>query len=437
MEWIIMSDELEHAGKRGMHWGERNYQRKDGTWTPLGLKLRRLREGFSGPSRGAAPKAESTSKKEASREQADRESYIKKMERHEQEKQNALASGNAKKIAKYQSELSPEEVEDAISRINMMTRLDQAKEAQSKVKTDRLNRIVNTSKTALNGVVDIYDTTAAVANATGLIEKELPVIFKEQKRKGVTMFDRGREQRVQRGTATDEEERSYINDRSRRLERGTLSDEEQENYRRTIEDRQAHNVASERERADLERMNEQTRQRNRSILTPRANEYSRDEAESRNRQAATTAANADRLRNLHTAAREAYGDNDPRTTELANAADAMTNLSVIAADRAGRYNAANPTVRDNLRSSTRRQIDRAVNSDAAYRRARTPDEIRERDAELANRARQIDEAYSAVSNIDMDSINNRFSNLDNLASATPGSIAWQRERDRLRNTPPA
>lgn len=51
MEWIIMSDELEHAGKRGMHWGERNYQRKDGTWTPLGLRLRRIREGGSGSKR--------------------------------------------------------------------------------------------------------------------------------------------------------------------------------------------------------------------------------------------------------------------------------------------------------------------------------------------------------------------------------------------------
>lgn len=51
MEWIIMSDELEHSGKRGMHWGERNYQRKDGTWTPLGLRLRRAREGTSASKR--------------------------------------------------------------------------------------------------------------------------------------------------------------------------------------------------------------------------------------------------------------------------------------------------------------------------------------------------------------------------------------------------
>lgn len=71
MEWIIMSDELEHAGKRGMHWGERNYQRKDGTWTPLGLRLRRIREGSSGSKRKASPDAQ---------KRADRKNEIKNLQ---------------------------------------------------------------------------------------------------------------------------------------------------------------------------------------------------------------------------------------------------------------------------------------------------------------------------------------------------------------------
>lgn len=71
MEWIIMSDELEHSGKKGMHWGERNYQRKDGTWTPLGLRLRRAREGTSDSKRKPSADAQ---------KRADRKNEIKNLQ---------------------------------------------------------------------------------------------------------------------------------------------------------------------------------------------------------------------------------------------------------------------------------------------------------------------------------------------------------------------
>lgn len=32
------SDELRHYGAKGQKWGQRNYQNKDGTWTPEGQK---------------------------------------------------------------------------------------------------------------------------------------------------------------------------------------------------------------------------------------------------------------------------------------------------------------------------------------------------------------------------------------------------------------
>lgn len=442
MEWILIkAEDIEHSGKKGMHWGERKYQNKDGTWTPLGLKLRRMREGFD---RRKERAEEEKSNKLAKKQEAKDQKLMTKMlnkearaeakaQKHELDKQKALASGKASKIAKYQSELTPEEVETAISRINLMTRMDQAKEAQAKVGTDKLNRVTSTVRNTANNVVDVYDTAAAVANATGLIEKELPVIFKDQKRKGVTMFDRGRERRVQSGTATDQEERELMNERSRRLERGDLNDRERDSYRQMLEGRQSRGEASDRDRADLARMNEQDRNRQRSILTPRPEDYNREEADARNRQAATTAANADRLRRLHNAASETYGDDDPRTVELSNASEAMTNLAGIAQDRAGRYNAANPNVRSNMRYKARRSVDRAISNDAVYRRARTQEERNARDNELAERARRVDEAYSAVGNIDMEAINRRFSSLDHLANEDPGSIAWRRERDRLRS----
>ena len=45
-------DCLYHSGRKGMHWGERNYQNPDGTWTELGKARRRKGYGTTGRSGG-------------------------------------------------------------------------------------------------------------------------------------------------------------------------------------------------------------------------------------------------------------------------------------------------------------------------------------------------------------------------------------------------
>ena len=408
-------NELYHHGIKGQKWGIRRFQNPDGTWKFAGLVRRKKME-----------------RSDDVKKQKQAETDERRAKKHEQKKQEALASGKASKIAKYRSELTDAEVEKAINRINMQTRMDQAIEAQKKVGTDRLNRITNTVKTTANNVVDVYDTGAAIANATGLLEKELPVIFKDQKRKGVTLFDRGLEQRVAKGTASTEERQQYDRDRSARSDRGTLSNRETAQYRQELERRERSNDITEADASRLSAMRARERERQRSIMTPRAEDYSREEADNRNRQAQVTSSNADRLRRMANAASDVYGENDSRTQELRSAQSAMMDAAAITQARAERYNAANPNVRSNMTSKAKRIVDRNVRSDAVYKRARTPEEREARDAELHRRAEEVDRALSGVRDIDMDALTSRYSDLANLGNETPGSITYRNRVQELK-----
>lgn len=399
-------DELYHHGIKGMHWGIRRFQLRDGTWTNRGLKRREKLE----------IKDDIKRQKNQAKEDKKEEREFKKTQKHEEKKQAALASGKASKIAKYRSELSDEEVEKAISRINMQTRMDQAIEAQKKVGTDKLNRITNTVKTTANNVVDIYDTAAAVANATGLLEKELPVIFKDQKRHGVTISDRGLEQRVARGTATDEERRRYDSDRSARERMGTLNDRERTQYREELERRERRGSASQTDTENLNSIRESERERQRSILTPSRADFSRERADSLNRQAEVIGNNSDRFLRYARAASDIYGANDPRTQELNRAASAYNSARAIAETRAGNYNAGDPNVRSGFTKKYNKAVDKAIKNDAAYKRAKTSEERARRDAELRRRTQEVDDAYSALRNLDPDALMNKYADLADAAS---------------------
>lgn len=123
MEWVIMSDELMHEGKRGMHWGERRYQRKDGSWTPLGLRLRREREGVKGSKRKPSGDAQ---------KRADRKNEIKNL-KSKAELDTAKA---AYKINKAQNKAA---VQEARSKTNIVK--DKAKAAANAVKNAAKEKI--------------------------------------------------------------------------------------------------------------------------------------------------------------------------------------------------------------------------------------------------------------------------------------------------------
>ena len=209
MEWIIMSDELEHAGKRGMHWGERNYQRKDGTWTPLGLRLRRMREGGSDskrkPSGDAQKRAErkneiknlqSKAELDSARaaykiNKAQNKSAVqaakagaatignkikdvtkKAVEAHKEKKreesvEDIVRSGDLNKILQSKTKLTEDELRTAVNRLRLEQDLKDVGAREKARGQETFKKFANTASDVANltkSGIDVYNNVAKVIN---------------------------------------------------------------------------------------------------------------------------------------------------------------------------------------------------------------------------------------------------------------------------------
>lgn len=209
MEWIIMSDELEHSGKKGMRWGERNYQRKDGTWTPLGLRLRRIREGVSGSKRKASPdaqkraerkneiknlrskaeldtakaaykinKAQNKSAVQAAKagaatignkikEAAKKASEVRKEKKREESVEEIVRSGDMKKILQSKTKLTDDELRAAAQRLQLEQQLSSISDKKKQSALDAYKRfadVVGTTANLTKNGISIYNNIASVLN---------------------------------------------------------------------------------------------------------------------------------------------------------------------------------------------------------------------------------------------------------------------------------
>lgn len=219
MEWIIMSDELEHSGKRGMHWGERNYQRKDGTWTPLGLRLRRAREGTSAskrkPSGDAQKRAERKNEIKNLQSKAEldnaktaykinkaqnksavqtakagaasignkiKDATKKAVEAHKEKKreesvEEIIRSGDMNKILQSKTKLTEDELRTAVNRLRLEQDLKDAGTREKARGQETIKRfagaVSDVAKFTKNGIA-IYNNIATVMNT--FLGKDLKTI---------------------------------------------------------------------------------------------------------------------------------------------------------------------------------------------------------------------------------------------------------------------
>lgn len=142
--------QLYHHGIKGMRWGIRRYQNKDGTLTAAGKK------------RQAKIQAENLEKARAAK-------AAKK--EHEAAKAEALKKGSAADILKYKDELTVEEMRTAYSRLSVEQNLSDlatknAKQVQSGM--DKISSVMNKVDQARNATekgISAYNTAAKIINS--------------------------------------------------------------------------------------------------------------------------------------------------------------------------------------------------------------------------------------------------------------------------------
>lgn len=453
MEWIIMSDELEHAGKRGMHWGERNYQRKDGTWTPLGLRLRRIREGSSGskrkPSGDAQKRAERKneiknlqSKAELEnaktaykinkaqnksavqaakagaatignkiKEAAKKASEARKEKKREESVEEIVRSGDMKKILSSKDKLTEDELRTAVNRLRLEQDLKDVNAREKARGQETFKKFANTASDVANltkSGIDIYNNVAKVINT--FTDKDLKTIGVGGQESAYTQAMNAARLRQARAMATTAEVNAR---RSLESESGS-SGRATENADNTQSNRSSGNTdstSSNRQSSSSNRSSDNTD--NRSSNRNNSSGWSpqrQAESQSRLDRAMTDVSHANALM---TAARSRYGENSSQARQMEQLYRAANTVATAARTSHNEVVNSNPSVQAENRRQAIRDIANMPVQDAVHavtHRAsqltlsRAVRDARRQQAEYdAQQAVQrLDEANNLLNNVNMD-----------------------------------
>lgn len=150
---VVDSEYLSHWGILGMKWGIRRFQNPDGSLTEEGRRHRGVNDQKESP-RHVDSNARKKAKQQAKNLEAARKAKASKAE-YEKGKEKALKSGTATEVSKYKGDLTSQQLNEAINRINNENRLAElvAKEAPK----------VKTGKDRINDVLGVFDTINKVA----------------------------------------------------------------------------------------------------------------------------------------------------------------------------------------------------------------------------------------------------------------------------------
>ena len=165
--------ELYHHGTKGQKWGQRLYQNKDGSLTPLG-KMRYGSDGDnSGGKKTTAKVSRKVRKQRAAALEKARQARAEKLAKEKADaetRERLLKSTDAKEIYENRHLLSYAELNDRVNRIDLENRLSgKIVQDNSKTGVDYVNDKMRKTSETLNNATNLYkkvdDAYSTVANS--------------------------------------------------------------------------------------------------------------------------------------------------------------------------------------------------------------------------------------------------------------------------------
>lgn len=178
----MYTDELMHYGKKGMKWGQRLYQNKDGTLTPLGKKRYGTAANFNKVQRAEA-KAKNDAEKAKAKARTEAEiAKIRKKYKIDQNGKSDTATESTKPKTKSMSEMSDDEIRSKINRIQLENQLKSLQPKQVKKGEKFVNAIsdvvVPAAKNAGKDALEKY-LKKSLSKALGVDEKTTEEVSKQ------------------------------------------------------------------------------------------------------------------------------------------------------------------------------------------------------------------------------------------------------------------